>query len=98
MDAHLAVADIEAYIRREVRSNIVLSKVPEIEFMDSLVPQSEGMFRWIDCHKDFLRSQLTPRRVRNVLKDLPVTLNDTYITLLGRVPDSGKQLVKEALM
>jgi hypothetical protein len=98
MDAHLVVPDIEAYIRSEVRSNIVLSKVPESEFIDALVPKSEGMFRWIDCQMDFLRSQLTPRRVRNALKDLPGTLDDTYITLLGRVPEAGKQLVKEAFM
>jgi hypothetical protein len=98
MDAHLVVPDIEAYIRSEVRSNIVLNKVPEAEFIDALVPKSEGMFRWIDCQMDFLRSQLTPRRVRNALKDLPGTLDDTYITLLGRVPEAGKQLVKEALM
>ena len=98
MDTDLVLHDIRAYITAQVRSHLVLSRISEEEFTNALIPKSEGMFRWIDCQMDFLRGQLTPRAVRKALQDLPGTVDDTYILLLGRVPDTGRQIVRDALL
>ena len=47
---------------------------------------------------DRLSALPTGRHMRAALEDMPSTLNETYADILAKVPDSNKDIVREALM
>jgi hypothetical protein len=52
-------------------------------------------------HLDYLERQITPKAVRNVLKELPAALNDTYKLIMDQIasdhPEEDRQLAYHVL-
>ncbi|KAI5360405.1 Putative P-loop containing nucleoside triphosphate hydrolase [Septoria linicola] len=90
--------DIAQYVRRVTQSNPVLAQVGEQEIIDVVAPKANGMFRWAECQMTFMSECLTARVARQALKDLPGSLEETYINTLERIPIASKPWVRQALM
>ncbi|KAK4888798.1 hypothetical protein LTR27_012329 [Elasticomyces elasticus] len=97
MQADAMLADVTAYVERVRTQHDVLQNVPLNRLLKSLLPCTDGMFRWLECQMQYLASLPTARLVLRALDDLPGTLDDTYESILLRVPRAVRILVTEAL-
>ncbi|KAL2813360.1 ankyrin repeat-containing domain protein [Aspergillus granulosus] len=84
-------ADIEMYIRSEVKAKITAKKLklrdPGLQdvICERLIDGAHGMFQWVKCQIDQLCRLRNDRAIRNALDDLPKTLHDTYIRILRKL-------------
>lgn len=93
--------DIEAYVRHRLASEPclrVLSSKIHTEIQQKIVMGADGMFRWAKLCMDRLSVLRTGRDVRDTLQDMPTTLNDTYVSILGRIQDHDREIAREALL
>ncbi|KAK5708440.1 hypothetical protein LTR97_000981 [Elasticomyces elasticus] len=97
VQADTMLSDMTAYIDRVRMQNRVLRTIPLECLLDSLLPRTDGMFRWLECQMQYLAAQPTSRVVLRVLNKLPSTLDDTYESILLRVPQAVRPLLTEAL-
>ncbi|KAF9065842.1 ankyrin repeat-containing domain protein, partial [Rhodocollybia butyracea] len=58
------------------------------EIVDYLTEGSQGQFRWVDCQVTALQRCKTPKAIKEALKELPKTLEDTYIVAIERIRES----------
>lgn len=98
MRPELVARDIELYIDEKIRLVPVLQAIPREELVKTLLWQSNGMFRWVDCQMNILADQITPKKAQKVLSSLPGTLNETYALILSQVSRNHRNLVQEALL
>nr|XP_036581485.1 pfs domain-containing protein [Colletotrichum truncatum]KAF6789836.1 pfs domain-containing protein [Colletotrichum truncatum] len=96
LQSDLMAEDIEAYIRARVTQHKGLerwhkNKEIQDEIQACLMKKAHGMFRWVSCQLDELERCLDPISLRNTLKSLPKTLDDTYARILDRIPPEMKQ-------
>jgi ankyrin repeat protein len=73
--------DIRVHVRAALASHHRLSKWSDViqsEIEEALTGQAAGMFRWAVCQLDMLRKCLRAANVRQALKTLPKTLDETY--------------------
>ena len=67
-------------------------------FQNYLTNTSFSRFRWVYCQLDLLSRLRTPGAVRNALKSLPPTLDETYKALLSRIDgEEDKKLSRDIL-
>ncbi|KAF9060189.1 ankyrin repeat-containing domain protein [Rhodocollybia butyracea] len=74
---------------------------PELltEIVDQLSEGAQGQFRWVDCQVTVLERCKTPKSMREALKKLPNTLEETYTLAIERmskgehVKDAGQLLM-----
>jgi hypothetical protein len=59
---------------------------------------THNRFRWAQLTMDQLVTQHTGRDIRNALKSMPMTLNESYARLLKKIPHSDKEIVRNVLM
>ncbi|KAL8870000.1 MAG: hypothetical protein Q9174_003850 [Haloplaca sp. 1 TL-2023] len=102
MHSKAVTNDIRAYIDSRISGDSKLkrwSSKPEVlqEVEEHLLSKADGMFRWVECQLDALRHCLTPRSMREALKNLPPTLPDTYKRILDRLDSSYRSKVIKAL-
>ncbi|KAK5726582.1 hypothetical protein LTR15_002467 [Elasticomyces elasticus] len=95
--ADAMLPDMTAYVERVRMQHDVLKVLPLERLLESLLLCSDGMFRWLECQMQYLASLPTPRLVIRALADLPGTLDDTYESILLRVPPAVRTLVTDAL-
>lgn len=55
-------------------------------------------FRWAQLSMDHLDTLRTGRDIRKALREMPSTLNDTYVRLLQSIPSGDRNFAREALM
>ncbi|KAK3655308.1 hypothetical protein LTR22_010338 [Elasticomyces elasticus] len=97
VQADTMLSDMTAYIDRVRMQHSVLQTVPRERLLGSLLPRTDGMFRWLECQMQYLAAQPTSRVVLRALNELPGTLDDTYESILLRVPQAVRPLLTEAL-
>ncbi|KAF9064047.1 hypothetical protein BDP27DRAFT_1426268 [Rhodocollybia butyracea] len=63
---------------------------PELftEIVDYLTEGAQGQFRWVDCQVTVLQRCKTPKAIRDALKKLPKTLEETYTAAITRTSKS----------
>ena len=67
-------------------------------FLNFPTNASFSRFRWVYCQLDLLSRLRTPGAVRNALKSLPPTLDETYKALLSRIDgEEDKKLSRDIL-
>jgi hypothetical protein len=98
MSASTLLPDMVTYVDDQISQHDVLAAVPREDILAHVLGPAEGMFRWLECQMIHLGTQPTPRLVSRALQSLPATLDQTYESMLRRVPESSMTLVREALM
>ncbi|KAI0280610.1 hypothetical protein BGY98DRAFT_311095 [Russula aff. rugulosa BPL654] len=79
--------DITDYIRSIVKSDKKIMRWREEDkelVVETLSNRADGMFKWVSCQFEALRRCLAPS-VRQVLTELPVTLDETYERILQEI-------------
>ncbi|RMJ21138.1 ankyrin repeat protein, partial [Aspergillus sp. HF37] len=88
--------DIRTYVRNSLSRDPKLRARPnhvKSEIESALASGAHGMFRWVECQLESLRSCLTPASVRKTLNSMPKTLEKTYDMILARInPDYQGQV------
>ncbi len=82
--------DILSFVRHQLQHDARLSKWPESvrdEIQSVLLEGANGMFRWVECQVDAIRSCMKLGPLRRTLKSLPKTLDDTYTRILSNIPE-----------
>ncbi|KAH0443967.1 hypothetical protein CcaCcLH18_00793 [Colletotrichum camelliae] len=93
-------SDIELYVKHRLSNERSLQTLrPEIqeEIRIKIVSDAHGTFRWAKVCMDRLSVLRTPRDVKRALQDMPSTLNETYASILNRIPQPDKEIAREAL-
>ena len=94
--------DIHMLIRSSLESDTRLGRYnPQIknEIESTLIKGANGMFRWVQCQLDTLSKLRTPGAVKQALKRLPPTLDQTYQQLLDRIDgDEDRELARDILL
>ncbi|KAI9716302.1 MAG: hypothetical protein M1828_000398 [Chrysothrix sp. TS-e1954] len=93
-------ADITKYIEATIEDNENLCLLPDSlkgEIKLALQQKTEGVFRWVRCQLETLSNVLTPREIREALRNVPGTLEKTYRAILARVPAPHEEMTKRAL-
>ncbi|KAK4167201.1 hypothetical protein QBC43DRAFT_231228 [Cladorrhinum sp. PSN259] len=99
-DIESVQADIRTYITAKVSSEQKFqSWAPtlRVEIEDALNAGAKGMFRWVVCQLDILRRLNNPGRVREAIKSLPATLDETYERIFSMIAEEERFLVRHAL-
>ncbi|KAK3989982.1 hypothetical protein QBC44DRAFT_326451 [Cladorrhinum sp. PSN332] len=95
-------ADIRLYVSSKISSNSKFQRwSPSLraEVEEALVARAKGMFRLVVCQLDILRRLSRPERIREAIKSLPATLDETYERIFSMIADSEEEklLVRQAL-
>ncbi|KAF2095195.1 ankyrin repeat protein [Rhizodiscina lignyota] len=94
-------ADIQAYVRYRLDTETnyqALSDTIRHEVENIMSLGANGMFRWAQLCMDHLAILRTGRDIRKALREMPTTLNETYVRLLQGIPLSDRAFAREALM
>jgi hypothetical protein len=89
-------ADIRIYVAAKIKSTRRFHAWPtklREEVKGSLPESAKGMFRWVVCQLDILRRCSNARSVREALKDLPQTLEDSYLRIFSYIPENDWPLL-----
>ncbi|MCJ1264868.1 hypothetical protein MMC22_004743 [Lobaria immixta] len=92
--------DVRKYVKSQLANDLELKKWSSLikeEIEKTLTEQAHGMFRWVVCQIDSLKRYIFPRDIRDVLKDLPKTLDDFYARSLRGIDESYRQMTLRAL-
>lgn len=93
-------ADIERYAGIRLRATPKFRFWPPglvSEVQHALAAGANGMFRWAVCQLDILRRLDDISKVRAALKDLPQTLDDTYIRIFSYIDENDWPLLRHTL-
>ncbi|PQE33508.1 hypothetical protein CJF32_00003381 [Rutstroemia sp. NJR-2017a WRK4] len=93
-------ADTRLYVASELQKDKKLRSWPpgiRTEIETTLERGANGMFRWVSCQLEMLRSCITPAQVRSCLKTLPETLYSTYERMLAEIDKKHIDMVITAL-
>ncbi|KAF4626816.1 hypothetical protein G7Y89_g11339 [Cudoniella acicularis] len=95
--------DIESYVDATLSSRIASKKLKvkdadlQHQISETLVVKAEGMFQWINCQIDHLCKFKTHNAIRDALKHLPKTLEDTYLRILQNIDEDSTEIVQRLL-
>ncbi|CUS14584.1 unnamed protein product, partial [Tuber aestivum] len=92
--------DIRAYIRNSLVGKDGFKKFSQeikTEIEETLVAGSQGMFRWVDCLLRILEECITPKSVRDALRELPEDLDSIYAKILDTIPKKQKEYICRAM-
>ncbi|KAK5405278.1 hypothetical protein LTR06_008973 [Exophiala xenobiotica] len=93
-------ADIRIYVAAKVASEAKFQRWPSdlrIEVETTLSTGAKGMFRWAVCQLDILRRLNHQSKIREAIKSLPKTLDETYERIFSYIADEEKELVRHTL-
>lgn len=83
-------ADILTYVQYQLQNDVKLSKWPENireEIQIALLNGANGMFRWVECQINAIRGCRKLVLLREALRTLPKTLDETYARTLNSIPE-----------
>ncbi|KAL2075283.1 hypothetical protein VTL71DRAFT_226 [Oculimacula yallundae] len=95
--------DIESFVDATLNTRITSKKLKVKDdelrklISDTLVLKAEGMFQWINCQIDHLCKFKTHNAIREALKHLPKTLEDTYLRILQSIDEDHQEIVQKIL-
>lgn len=93
-------ADIRLYVAAKIRENPRFQRWPEdlrIEVENALSTGAKGMFRWAVCQLDILRRLHPKFKIREAIRSLPETLDETYERIFSCIDVEDQDLVRHAL-
>ncbi|KAG4428800.1 hypothetical protein IFR05_015719 [Cadophora sp. M221] len=96
-------SDIESYVDATLNTRIAWKKLKvkddelRKQISDTLVLKAEGMFQWINCQIDHLCKFKTHNAIREALKHLPKTLEETYLRILQSIDEDHQEIVLKLL-
>ncbi|KAJ3887019.1 ankyrin repeat-containing domain protein [Lentinula edodes] len=93
--------DIASYLELKIHSHPRFKGDIIGEIKDTLNKGAQGIFRWVDCQMKQLQKCKKNKDVKEALKTLPATLQDTYDQALGRLerlPEREKEDVQHLLL
>lgn len=93
-------ADIRLYVAAKIRENPRFHCWPEnlrTEVEDVLSTGAKGMFRWAVCQLDILRRLHHQSKVREAIRSLPETLDETYERIFSCIAEENRGLVRCAI-
>lgn len=93
-------ADIERYVGVKLGATRKFRFWPSglsDEVQHALAVGAKGMFRWAVCQLDILRRLNDVTRIRVAIKDLPQTLDETYIRIFSCVDENDWPLLRHTL-
>lgn len=96
LEVSVVDADILCYVRHQLKHDIKLPKWPEdirMEIETALLKGANGMLRWVICQLDAVRGYIKFGLLRKTLTSLLKTLDETYASILRRIP---KEHVEDA--
>ncbi|KAI9773654.1 MAG: hypothetical protein M1840_006928 [Geoglossum simile] len=89
----LVKADIQLHIRERLQHDQKLEWPAEVqdELEETLMEGAHGMFRWVVCQLEALRTCRNIKELRERLKTLPKTLDETYDRILANINENDSQ-------
>ncbi|KAF8527663.1 hypothetical protein JB92DRAFT_2698293, partial [Gautieria morchelliformis] len=100
MDEGLVDSDIRRYVSRKLEDDNKLSKYSAEKketIKTTLIDGAHGMFRWVVCQLDALRTCRSPYELRKTLTNLPKTLYETYDRILLDIDESNREYALKLL-
>ncbi|KAL1687581.1 hypothetical protein GGG16DRAFT_20812, partial [Schizophyllum commune] len=97
-ETDLVNGDIRAHTLHELRNKPRLSRLPQQEILDALLPKANCMFRWVQCQLYLLEKCKTYLAVKTVLSNLPKTLYETYERILRSISGENAELGEERIV
>ncbi|KAK7915225.1 hypothetical protein PG985_012928 [Apiospora marii] len=67
------------------------------QMQDALTSRARGMFRWVVCQLDVLRRLRSAEKVRETIKSLPRTMEETYDMIFSLLPEEDLDVVRTVL-
>ncbi|KAF1951390.1 hypothetical protein CC80DRAFT_210542 [Byssothecium circinans] len=92
--------DIRTYVKYELQRRPKTKRWPPDlaeEVVDSLTKGANGMFRWAACQIYILQSKRRECDIRQALKELPESLDETYSRALQQIPEDDWPYARKAL-
>ncbi|KAK3989426.1 ankyrin repeat-containing domain protein [Cladorrhinum sp. PSN332] len=93
IDNEVVSTDIRSFVRAELSALFLAREWPsdlENEVEEVLVRGANGVFRWVSCQLDLIKTSRWPSDVRRELKLLPKTLDETYERALLSIEHSSQ--------
>ncbi|KAH0533900.1 hypothetical protein FGG08_007482, partial [Glutinoglossum americanum] len=94
-------SDIKLHISSQLKTDPKLKQWPsevKTEIEEALTAGANGMFRWVFCQLDVLRRCKKRDTLRNALRSLPKTLDETYERILINIDKENQQEARHALL
>ena len=92
IDAESVNDDIRLHIQETISNDSRLQRWSEViqhEIVDTLTSKAGEMFRWADCQLRALKKCKTQKELRNTLRSLPATLDETYLRILDNIDSAS---------
>ena len=92
--------DIRRVIAASLGSNSIFQQWPETfrtEVEGALSSGAKGMFRWAVCQLDILRRLKHQNKVRQAIRNLPETLDETYERIFSCIAPEDVDIVRHCL-
>ncbi|KAL2048384.1 hypothetical protein N7G274_000295 [Stereocaulon virgatum] len=92
--------DVALYVRAILETDDRLRAYrPEIKglIVDTLTQGAKGMFRWVQCQVDHIRTLRTAKDIKLALQQLPPDLDQTYDNMLLSVRPADQGYLRRAL-
>lgn len=93
-------ADIRIYVTAKIMAEAKFQRWPSDLRTDveaTLSTGAKGMFRWAVCQLDILRRLNHQSKIREAIKSLPKTMDETYERIFSYIADEEKEFVRHTL-
>jgi len=93
-------ADIRIYVAAKIMAEAKFQRWPSDLRTDveaTLSTGAKGMFRWAVCQLDILRRLNHQSKIREAIKSLPKTMDETYERIFSYIVDDEKEFVRHTL-
>jgi hypothetical protein len=94
-------ADIKIYVAAKIMAEPKFQRWPSdlrADVETTLSTGAKGMFRWAVCQLDILRRLNRQSKIREAIKSLPKTLDETYERIFSTISDEERELVRHVLL
>ncbi|KAK3376712.1 hypothetical protein B0T24DRAFT_592355 [Lasiosphaeria ovina] len=88
LEADKVAGDVSIFLNKKMSAEPYLKTLSEdlrSTILETLLEDSNGMFRWVKCQLDLIKSLKRPQSIRNAIKTLPAALDETYERILCTV-------------
>ncbi|KAF9063548.1 hypothetical protein BDP27DRAFT_1478189 [Rhodocollybia butyracea] len=79
--------DVAKYLQDQLKGRKLKQEL-FTEIVDYLTGEAQGQFRWVECQVTVLQRCKTPKAIREALRKLPKTLEETYTVAIKRISES----------
>ncbi|KAF5345769.1 hypothetical protein D9758_011867 [Tetrapyrgos nigripes] len=90
LNEEVVEGDIEIYIQQSLQSRALFRNIKD-KVAEVLLRGSHGQIRWVDCQIQYIQQLGSLRAIRQALKGLPKTLEETYEQALNAIRKEHKE-------